>query len=185
MSLEYGILGFLSDKELSGYDIKKAFDISCSFIWKADLGQIYRTLDMMLGRGLVDIESTAPGIRHDKKIYAITEAGRLELGKWLSSGIEESPMRNEALLKLFHLAKSDKKTALENLDKLIAFKKLVVAVFDQMTKARAGEYREILGLSEDSADYKINLFLSRWGYMREEAFIQYLEQYRKEFIDLK
>ena len=44
MSLNNGILGFLSMKPLSGYDIKKLFNMSAAFFWPADQAQIYRTL---------------------------------------------------------------------------------------------------------------------------------------------
>jgi DNA-binding PadR family transcriptional regulator len=44
MSLEHGILGYLSMKPLAGYDIKKLFNMSAAFFWPADQAQIYRTL---------------------------------------------------------------------------------------------------------------------------------------------
>ena len=182
MSLEYGILGFLSHKDLNGYELKKAFDISCAFIWAANQGQIYRTLEAMMNKDWVSITETSPGLRHDKKTYRITDAGRVALKKWLTNGLTESPMRNEALLKLFHMTKADPKQALRNVDRLIAEKKQITAVFDKMTVTLAAEYRKVLGLSEDSPDYQINLFLSKWGYMREQAFLSFLEQYRDELL---
>lgn len=62
MSLEYGILGFLSHKELTGYELKKAFDISCAFVWSVNQGQIYRTLEAMLKKDWVAITETSPGL---------------------------------------------------------------------------------------------------------------------------
>jgi len=182
LSLEYGILGFLSHKDLTGYELKKAFDISCVFIWSANQGQIYRTLEAMLKKDWISITETSPGLRHEKKTYRITDAGRAVLKEWLTDGLSESPMRNEALLKLFHMAKADPEQALRNIDRLIAEKKQITAVFDKMTISRAAEYREVLGLAEDSPDYRINLFLSKWGYMREQAFLSFLEQYRDELL---
>jgi DNA-binding PadR family transcriptional regulator len=184
MTLEYGILGFLSHKDLNGYEIKKAFDISCAFIWAANQGQIYRTLEAMLHKGWVSITEIAPGLRHDKKTYRITDAGRAALKEWLTDGLTESPMRNEALLKLFHMAKADPEQALRSVDRLIAQKKQITAIFDKMTVTLAAEYREVLGVSEDSLDYRINLFLSKWGYMREQVFLSFLEQYRDELARL-
>lgn len=185
MSLEYGILGFLWNKDLSGYELKKAFDISCTFIWSANQGQIYRTLENMLKKGLVDITETAPGLRHEKKTYCITKQGRAALKSWLEEEtLTESPVRNEALLKLFHMAKADPDRAVAQVDKLIATKKQIAAIFDQMTITRAEEYREVLDLAEDSPDYRLNLFLSKWGYLREQAFLSYLEQYRAEILKL-
>ena len=184
MSLEYGILGFLWDKDLTGYELKKVFDISCTFIWAADQGQIYRTLDDLRKKDWVTITETAPALRHEKKVYRITDSGRAALQAWLRDRLTESPTRNEALLKLFHMAKADPEAAIGNVDKLIAEKKQIAAVFDRMTISRALEYRETLGLSEESTSYKINLFMSKWGYMREQAFLTFLEQYRGELLQI-
>lgn len=180
VSLEYGILGFLWDKALTGYELKKVFDISCAFIWAADQGQIYRTLGAMRKKNWVAIAETAPALRHEKKVYRITDGGRAALKAWLAGRMTESPTRNEALLKLFHMAKADPEAALQNLDMLIAEKRRIIAIFDQMTITRASEYQETLGLSEASPDYQINLFMSKWGYMRERAFLTFLTQYRDE-----
>lgn len=184
MSLEHGILGFLWDKELTGYEIKKVFDISCRFIWAADQGQIYRTLEAMRKKDWVTITETAPALRHEKKVYRITDGGKTVLKAWLTDGLTESPIRNEALLKLFHMTKADPETALRNIDRLIAQKKQITAIFDQMTITQAGEYREVLGLSEKSPDYKTNLLMSKWGYILEAAFLSFLEQYRDELTRL-
>jgi PadR family transcriptional regulator AphA len=56
MSLEYSILGFLSYKPFSGYDLKKAFDNSVRHFWYADQSQIYRTLARLTEQGYVEME---------------------------------------------------------------------------------------------------------------------------------
>lgn len=184
MSLEYGILGFLWDKELTGYELKKVFDISCTFIWAADQSQIYRTLESLRKKDWVTITETAPALRHEKKVYRITDDGKVALKAWLTDRLTESPMRNEALLKLFHMAKADPQEAINSIEGLIAEKKQITVIFDRMAISRAGEYREILGLSEESNNYKINLFMSKWGYIREQAFLNFLEQYLEELLQI-
>ena len=44
MSLEHAILGFLTYRPMSGYDLKKFFDESVRHFWSAPQSQIYRTL---------------------------------------------------------------------------------------------------------------------------------------------
>ncbi len=56
MSLKHAILGFLSFKPLSGYDLKKAFDKSVHHFWPANQSQIYRTLSQMTDEGLIEKE---------------------------------------------------------------------------------------------------------------------------------
>ena len=100
LSLEYGILGFLWDKELTGYELKKAFDISCTFIWAADQGQIYRSLEGLRKKDWVTIAETSPSLRHEKKVNCITDNGKNALISWLTDRLTESPTRNEALLNI-------------------------------------------------------------------------------------
>ena len=63
---------------------------------------------------------------------------------------------------------------------MITAKRQMAAVFDKMTITRAKEYRDILGLAEDNPNYQINLFLSKWGYLWEQSFSAFLEQYRAD-----
>ncbi|MBK7448579.1 MAG: PadR family transcriptional regulator [Anaerolineales bacterium] len=54
MSLKHAILGFLSFKPFSGYELKKAFDSSVQHFWPANQSQIYRTLAELEGGGFVE-----------------------------------------------------------------------------------------------------------------------------------
>ena len=46
MSLGHAILGFLSRRPMTGYELKtRCFDQVASHFWTADQAQIYRTLD--------------------------------------------------------------------------------------------------------------------------------------------
>ena len=78
MSLENGILGFLSMKPLSGYDLKKLFDMSAAYFWPADQTQIYRTLKKLAKDGWIEFKEQSKGETVDRKVYAITEKGCVE-----------------------------------------------------------------------------------------------------------
>jgi len=82
MSLKHAILGFLSYKPLSGYDLKKAFDNSVRHFWPADQSQIYRTLAQLTAEGLVERAADGEGPR-DRHPYHITATGLSELRQWL------------------------------------------------------------------------------------------------------
>ncbi|MDQ2700516.1 MAG: PadR family transcriptional regulator, partial [Actinomycetota bacterium] len=53
------ILGFLSEGEKSGYDIKSQVDTSTRFFWTASYGQIYPELKRLKEAGLIE-EAGAP-----------------------------------------------------------------------------------------------------------------------------
>ncbi len=84
MSLKHAILGFLSQRPLSGYDLKKAFDGSVRHFWPADQSQIYRTLAQLVDEGLVEREEAAGEKRRDRFVYTITAPGRADLRAWLT-----------------------------------------------------------------------------------------------------
>ena len=101
MSLKHAILGFLSHRPLSGYELKKGFDRSVSHFWPANQSQIYRTLAQLDEEGFVEKEIVEREERLDMKIYNITEAGRGELHRWLSTPLPEIDNREPFLIQVF------------------------------------------------------------------------------------
>lgn len=57
----YAILGFLTVKPMSGYDIKKAVEVSIANFWKESYGQIYPMLKRLAKEGLVEKTDTEQG----------------------------------------------------------------------------------------------------------------------------
>lgn len=101
MSLKHAILGFLSFRSLSGYDLKKNFDHSVRHFWPANQSQIYRTLTQLDEEGFVEKEVIEREERLDMKIYNITKSGRAELHQWLSSPLAELDNREPFLIQVF------------------------------------------------------------------------------------
>jgi PadR family transcriptional regulator, regulatory protein AphA len=97
----FALLGLLSIKPMSGYDLKQLSARSIEHFWREGYGQIYPTLKQMAAKGLVSRETkTNPG-RPDRHIYALTPAGRRELIGWLAKPPVQDVPRSEFLLKLF------------------------------------------------------------------------------------
>jgi PadR family transcriptional regulator AphA len=101
MSLEHAILGFLSYRPYTGYDLKRIFDSTVFHFWQADQSQIYRTLARLTERGLAGMEKVPQEDRPDRKIHSITPAGRAELIKWLSGPAPTAVPRNAGLIQVF------------------------------------------------------------------------------------
>ena len=101
MSLEYAILGFLSYKPFSGYDLKKAFDNSVRHFWYADQSQIYRTLVRLTEQGWAEVEVVEQTERPDRKVYSITPAGREELRRWLAGPFPTQVSHSGPLIQVF------------------------------------------------------------------------------------
>lgn len=101
MSLKYAILGLLSLKPLTGYELKAHFDQSIRYLWKADQAQIYRTLSDISKEGLAvshDIQQTG---RPNKKVYELTPQGKEDLRQWLCLSLPPKDERNAELIQVF------------------------------------------------------------------------------------
>lgn len=104
MSLEHAILGFLHYAPFSGYDLKKAFDNSVCHFWPADQSQIYRTLARLADQGWAEVEVIEQEDRPDRKVYHVTETGREELRRWLTTPLPPKEARHASLIQVFFAA---------------------------------------------------------------------------------
>ena len=70
MELKHAILGLLSIRSASGYDLARAFASSVAHFWHADRSQIYRTLDRLSGAGAITTEVVRQDGKPDRKVGA-------------------------------------------------------------------------------------------------------------------
>src|SRR5215218_3399048 len=110
----YVILGMLSWRPMSGYDIKATVDTSTRFFWAASYGQIYPELRRLEEAGLVEREGEDEGGRR-RTAYRLSAEGHRALRDWLAQEPEGFEMRDEGLLKLF-FASAAPATAATTLD---------------------------------------------------------------------
>ena len=90
------ILGLLTRRSMSGYDIKCFLK---SLNWLMDspsFGTLYPALHALQQNGLLTVETVPSQSRPPRKIYTITEAGRQALQAWM-----EQPIKPQASLKVF------------------------------------------------------------------------------------
>src|SRR5204862_4703199 len=96
----YVILGMLSWRPMSGYEIKSLVDKSTRFFWAASYGQIYPELRRLSAAGLIEGKAEPRGGRR-RNLYRLTNDGRRELRAWLNADPHVFELRDEGLLKLF------------------------------------------------------------------------------------
>ncbi|MGD9620219.1 MAG: PadR family transcriptional regulator [Mycolicibacterium sp.] len=85
MPLQHAILVSLCEQSGSGYELTHRFDRSIGYFWVATHQQIYRTLRTMEDDGWVHGTEVAQHGRPDKKVYAVSDAGRRELARWIAA----------------------------------------------------------------------------------------------------
>lgn len=100
MSIQYAILGLLSWKSASGYELKKMIEESSTMPWSGNNNQIYRSLVQLLDEGCVTHKIQHQESSPSKKVYSITNVGLARLKEWVLSEPEVPEFKNYFLIQL-------------------------------------------------------------------------------------
>lgn len=103
------ILGLLSKKDLTVYDIKIAMDKSISKFYSNSFGSINPAIKKLEKEELISCSERIDKSRL-KKIYSITSKGRAAYANWISEPIQPGRIKDEVLLKVFFLGDAKKAT---------------------------------------------------------------------------
>ncbi len=101
MSLVHAILASLDLQPMTGYDLKKFFDMSVSHFWTTTQSHIYKALDDLEKEGWIASELVVQEGKPNRKVYRLTESGRMELRRWLTTPLPPAPVREAWLIQLF------------------------------------------------------------------------------------
>ncbi|MGD8111414.1 PadR family transcriptional regulator [Vibrio sp. TRT 21S02] len=107
MSLPHVILTVLSTRDATGYDITKEFSATIGYFWKASHQQVYRELNKMAQNSLVTCVLEPQEGKPDRKVYSITDAGRIALGEWFDQPTAHPTIRDEFSAKLMACSVQD------------------------------------------------------------------------------
>lgn len=92
MQLDYVILGLLTLRRFSGYDMRKWMEGPGRYLgYRVQLPHIYRRLTKLVEQGWVEFDVTSREGAPDAKVYRLTEAGRQALLEWARSPYEPAP----------------------------------------------------------------------------------------------
>jgi DNA-binding PadR family transcriptional regulator len=100
MSIKYALLGILSWKAATGYELKKLMEESSFMYWSGNNNQIYKALIQMQEEELVTSEVIHQDNAPTKKIYSITKNGLVELKEWLIMTPEAPEIKKVFLVQL-------------------------------------------------------------------------------------
>lgn len=116
MSINYAILGLLSHKPLTGYDLKKIIQESPFMPWSGNNNQVYKALMELNDEGFVTNVVYHQNSSPSKKVYTITNDGLIELKKWLLSPPMPPEFKKNFLIQLAWTAHLEE----EELESLLA-----------------------------------------------------------------
>jgi PadR family transcriptional regulator AphA len=101
MPLEHAILAYIEYQPLSGYDLKKFFDVSVAHFWSATQSHIYKSLEGLEKKGWAESRIIPQDGKPNRKEYHITETGQAELRRWLTTPLPMDPVREATLIQIF------------------------------------------------------------------------------------
>jgi DNA-binding PadR family transcriptional regulator len=133
VSLRNALLGVLSLREMSGYDIKRNFDRAVHFVWNASDSQIYRELRSMEKDGLITSRLVHQEGKPNKRLYQLTSDGVSCLDDWLVSPVESPYGKDSFLMRLFFMGRVAPEEALQTLKER---REEVVALLDAAKERR-------------------------------------------------
>jgi DNA-binding PadR family transcriptional regulator len=110
----YAILGLLSIKPWSTYELAKQMQRDLRFVWPRAESNLYAEPKKLIAHGLAFARSEPRGKRR-RTVYAITAAGRAALAEWLGSPALEPRWEAESLVKFIFATGGSKDQLLENL----------------------------------------------------------------------
>jgi DNA-binding PadR family transcriptional regulator len=171
MSLKHAILGFLSFKPLSGYDLKKAFDQSVQHFWPANQSQIYRTLADLKDEGLVEQEVIEREERLDMKVYHITATGREELHRWLSTPLQPADFREPILIQVYFGGRLSDDEFIRLLQHEIRTIEERLDIYNSIYK----KYQEKLKTHEDPRSLFLSVTTLEYGILSNQAALEWLK----------
>lgn len=168
-TLKYALLGMLSRKSLTGYEISKQFESSLCEFWQAKHSQIYPELKALTNADLIEFKVQISGNVMEKKVYSITEKGRQEFLQWAEKDITALTVpKDEFRLQLYFSDGITPKRRIELLQKQLELHKKYSAY---LTEKIAG-FGDIDTLSED--DF-CNYMVMQSGVLREQYMCSWLK----------
>lgn len=102
-------------------------------VWPATQSQLYGELGKLADAGLIKVSDLGP---RGRKEYAITDAGRAELRRWMTSPQDDPPFRSAQLLRVFLLSELSPAEALEHLRAIRRFADSEHAHYEQIRDSR-------------------------------------------------
>jgi DNA-binding PadR family transcriptional regulator len=127
------VLGLLSEKERSGYDLLKRAEGSVAHMWAPAKSQLYAVLPRLVAAGLATRRDVRQTGRPDKQVYKLTRAGRAAVREWLETAPPKS--WDELLLKVFFAKLCSRAALLQQLDEYEELQREMLAEYEAIRPA--------------------------------------------------
>jgi len=102
MSVRHALLGLISQRPRHGYELHAALEalVGGEQNWDLKPGQVYTTLARLAESNLIAEDAVEQEGGPERRVYAITPAGRDVLAEWLDTPVTDERQHNEFFIKL-------------------------------------------------------------------------------------
>lgn len=173
--LENAVLGLLTLRPMSGYEIKQLFDKSISFLWRVHMSQIYPALARLKESGLVDMDLVPQEKKPTKKVYSITRKGRRALQSWLREAARDPAIKDEFPLKVFFARNIERETLVAQVGERLDAAQARLALYHDLERL-FGDLQEAGSDSYPREDIYFWRMALRWTILREEGVREWCAQ---------
>lgn len=172
----YALLGLLSFRdEMSGYDIRKYADASIAwFYWSPAPSQIYAELRRLRDRGLVTERKADDADSRNRRVYALTAAGREALAGWIGQSPTDAPIyKHPVMLRLW----AGENVEPEVLDRVLdEYETWCHDVLEHLQFMRKN--------AEQVEGWRYPAIVARWGVRHYEAEVENIQAVRSDLRKL-
>lgn len=165
---EFAILGVLSLRSASGYDIKRFVASSIGHFWNESYGSIYPLLKKLASEKLIHVEK-GPQSGRDRMVYAITPKGETALRAWLAALPRTEPFRSELLLKLFFAWRTPAEISVSQIEERRREEERRLAIYDQIKDQLSRQHA-------DHPELPYWLMTVSYGRHRSEAVVEWCDE---------
>ncbi|MFH1073762.1 MAG: PadR family transcriptional regulator [Candidatus Firestonebacteria bacterium] len=116
--INYIILGFLIKKDMTGYEIKQAINMSIAFFYNASFGSIYPALGRLKKLNFISSKNTVSKGKH-KITYSINQKGKEYFNKWVETPFDDYKFGFLHLVKVFFMNNTNKEKAVKLLEDIV------------------------------------------------------------------
>ncbi|RSS78927.1 PadR family transcriptional regulator [Streptomyces sp. WAC06614] len=142
MALRHAVLAALLDRELSGYQLAKAFDLGVANFWHALPQQVYAELTRLEQDGLIAGRDVVQDTRPTKRLFHVTDAGLAALDRFAAAGSKASFLRDDLVVKVQAADHVDAGPLIEQLTERAAHARAKLEHFEELLRTMRGDRTE-------------------------------------------
>lgn len=100
--MEFVLLGLLTLRAMTVYEINKSLERGISLFYSASFGSINAALEKMFEKGWITAQEKVENGRN-KKVYSLTPLGQQAFQEWLRSELQSEKVKDPALTRVYFM----------------------------------------------------------------------------------